>query len=168
MNRTILINNGYISNVKASEKRKNIYKNKYCIVNNSETVGGNNHVVIMPTLSEDVDIFNQLPTFVYENKDAKEFLATLRNALLSVDLSGITLSKLCVSEHTESGVVIDWIYNYFRIFFSFDKEDGNFYGVISSNPEEKSFSNDFRAMNSNQYEVIAQKTINYVIQMIHA
>ena len=41
--------------------------------------------------------------------------------------------------------MLDWIYNYFRVYFSFDTDEGNFYGIISSNPEAGSYSNDFKA-----------------------
>lgn len=48
--------------------------------------------------------------------------------------------------------MLDWIYNYFRVYFSFDTDEGNFYGIISSNPEAGSYSNDFKAMDPKQYQ----------------
>ena len=132
------------------------------------TVGGDVKVVFTPNLSADANIFNELPEYVYENEDAKSFLNCLRNVLLTTDLNGITLSKLCVSEHTNSGLVLDWIYNYFRVYFSFDTDEGNFYGIISSNPEEGSYSNDFKTMDPKQYQTLARAIVDYVVMMIHA
>ena len=42
---------------------------------------------------------------------------------------------------TRSGeLMIDWIYNYFRVFFSFDDKEGDMYGLILNNSETKIYS----------------------------
>ena len=64
--------------------------------------------------------------------------------------------------------MLDWIYNYFRVYFSFDTDEGNFYGIISSNPEEGSYSNDFKAMDPKQYQTLARAIVDYVVMMIRA
>jgi hypothetical protein len=168
MKRKTIVNKGYYFNDFSHNMEKKIFKGTYDLGMSGNTVGGDVKVVFTPNLSADANIFNELPEYVYENEDAKSFLNCLRNVLLTTDLNGITLSKLCVSEHTNSGLVLDWIYNYFRVYFSFDTDEGNFYGIISSNPEEGSYSNDFKTMDPKQYQTLARAIVDYVVMMIHA
>lgn len=162
------INNGHYYDTDLSDTYKMLYKKKYDFVKEEDTSIYSTSKTFSPSLPADVDIFTDLPNYVYKNEDAKEFLNILREALVNSDLDGVTLSKLCVSECTDSGIVLDWIYNYFRIFFSFDAKDGNFYGVISSNPEEGIYSNDFCLMKEKQYTSVAKRLVEYVVRMIHA
>ncbi len=168
MKKKTIFNTGYYFDSVASDKSRNIHISSYSLEIYGDTTGDNIPIRFESGLSADVDIFNELPKYVYDNEDVRNFLSILRNALLTTNLDGTTLSKLRVSEHNSSGLVLDWIYNYFRVYFSFDSEDGNFYGIISSNPEQKSFSNDFRMMNPEQYESLAKSIVDYVITMIHA
>ena len=168
MRKKILVNNGYNINDFSIYKGKNIYPQRYDLSDEGNTVAGKMQVLFEPNLSTDVDIFSELPDCVYENEDAHNFLRSFRKVLLRTKLEGVTLSKLCVSEQSESGLVIDWIFNYFRVYFSFDSEEGNFYGIISSNPEEGSYSNEFRVMDAKQYETLAKVIIDYVIMMIRS
>lgn len=166
--RKILVEQKYSVKDISTDKNRNIYPSKYSTKTNAKTMGENIQGIFMPTLSIDVDIFNELPKYVYDNKDLKNFLNVLRKVLLSTNLEGITLSKLCVSEKTESGIVLDWIFNYFRVYFSFDLKDGNFFGIVSSNPEKGSFFNEFEMIDSKRYEEQAENIVDHVIKMISA
>lgn len=168
MNRKLLIQNGYSVGSSCGDKGKNLYQKKYTLGSDGETIGGDYNIFFTPNLPYDLDVFDELPSYVYDYNDVKIFLNILRNVLLAQNLQDITLSKLYVSEHSASGVVLDWIYNYFRIYFSFDSKEGNFYGIISNNPEEGSFSNDFRKMDSGHYDILAKDIVDYVVKMIHA
>lgn len=168
MNRRLLIQNGYSVGNSFGNKEKNLHQKKYTLGLGGETIGGNFNVFFTPNLPSDLDIFDELPSYVYDYDDAKTFLNILRNVLLAQNLQDVTLSKLYVSEHSDSGVVLDWIYNYFRIYFSFDAKEGNFYGIISNNPEEGSFSNDFRIMDSRYYDILAKDIVDYVVKMLRA
>lgn len=168
MKKKILVKNGYYVNDIPTYNEKNVYSQRYDLNDVEDTVADNMHVLFTPNLSSDVDIFSELPDYVYDNKDACNFLRSLRKTLLAAQLDGITLSKLCVSEHSESGLVLDWIFNYFRVYFSFDSEEGNFYGIIRSNPEEGSYSNEFKVMDPKQYETLTEIIVDDVIMMIHS
>lgn len=172
MSKYISVNNAYYFDNTSHPPKIKI--NKYRLNQNAKITSNNEFNSLCDelqnnfdaTLPNDIDIFSELPEYVYANSDAKKFLIIMRKILLSYNISGITLSKLCISDHSDSGIVIDWIYNYFRVYFSFDSQNGNFYGLISNNPEKKSFFNEFKVMNSNEYETIARTVISFIITMM--
>lgn len=168
MSKNILIRDNYLNNSSSSENKKSILMKKYKISEDEETIGNNFEFSYMTNIPTDIDIFSDLPEYVYENNDARYFLEFMRNAIVTADLEGITLSKLGVSEHSETELVIDWIFNYFRLYFSFDSEDGNYFGSISSNPMDKSFSNELRAIDPQKLPKLTKSIINYVVMMIKA
>ena len=130
-----------------------------------------NHVPsgVKRVLSPEIDIFSELPKFVFANKHAKMFLDEMKRALVNTDrvnLEGVTLSKLIISEHTEMTLVLEWIFNYFRLYFSFDKKEGDFFGVISSDSENGKFHNAFKKMKISDYSKVAEAEVMYAIMMV--
>lgn len=123
-------------------------------------------ISIVSSLDADIDVFDSLPVEIYNNEDVSLFLYALRKVINKEKPKDITLSKLLISEQTPTGVTLDWIYNYFRIYFSFDSVDGDFFGCISHNPEDGSFKNEFKQMQPTQFEDVAQAMLDYVITMI--
>lgn len=121
---------------------------------------------ITSSLDSDLDIFSKLPDFVYDNKDASIFLQALRRAIIKENPKDITLAKMIVTEKTETGFTLEWIYNYFRIYFSFDSEDGDYFGCISHNGEDGSFKNEFKPMRVTEFDDVAEAMLDYVIMMI--
>lgn len=87
---------------------------------------------ITESLNGDLDIFTDLPESVYKEKDVALFLDALRGVIAEENPQNVTLSKLIVTEKTDSGCTLDWIYNYFRLYFSFDKNDGDYFGFMST------------------------------------
>ncbi len=116
-----------------------------------------------PVLDSDIDIFVNLPKDIYSNKHVSGFLNALRVALSISKPKGVTLSKLVVSEKTKQCITLDWIYNYFRLYFSFD-EDGDYYGIISD--VSGAFSNEFRPMKTQEYAEVAKSSLDYVVMKV--
>jgi hypothetical protein len=142
------------------EKRyscKSVYEDTYRILS---------ELNITSSLDSDLDVFTNLPDFVYDNKDASIFLQSLRKAIIKENPKDITLAKMIVTEKTETGFTLEWIYNYFRIYFSFDSEDGNFFGCISHNGEDGYFKNEFKPMKVSEFDDVAEAILDYVIMMI--
>lgn len=119
-------------------------------------------------VSPEIDIFSELPKSTFDNTHARKFLNELKRSLVNVekaDLAGITLSKLLVTENSEMTLVIEWIYNYFRVYFSFDKKEGDYYGEVANNPEEGKFINTFNKMDESDYSNVADEEVSFVIRM---
>lgn len=121
---------------------------------------------ITESLNGDLDIFTDLPESVYKEKDVALFLDALREVIAEENPQNVTLSKLIVTEKTDSGCTLDWIYNYFRLYFSFDKNDGDYFGFMSHDTEKELYKNEFKAMKPQDFKNVAKAMLDYVLVMI--
>ena len=121
---------------------------------------------ITESLNGDLDIFTDLPESVYKEKDVALFLDALRAVIAEENPQNVTLSKLIVTEKTDSGCTLDWIYNYFRLYFSFDKNDGDYFGFMSHDTEKELYKNEFKAMKPQDFKNVAKAMLDYVLVMI--
>lgn len=165
--RSISVKKGYYVGEQDKQNRS-FYVGGYSsqVINTS----GFNHVPfgIKRVLSPEIDIFSALPQFVFDNEHAKMFLDEMKRALINTDradLEGVTLSKLRVTEHTDMTLVLEWIFNYFRLYFSFDKKEGDFFGEVSSDPENGKFHNAFNKMEISDYSKVAEAEVMYAVMM---
>lgn len=167
MSKKIYIEKNKYSTTQQRSPNKNIANYYFVNYNNdSPTYTGDDDISIITNLPSDVNIFSDLPDYVYQNTNALEFLNVLKKKLKDFASENITFSKLRVSEHSETNLVLDWIYNYFRVYYSFDSNDGNYYGIVVNNTEVGSFTNKFALMQSNKYEEIANYILDFVVKMI--
>ena len=96
------------------------------------------------------------------------FLAEMKKAILSWDkeeLRRVTLPKLQVTEFTDATLVIEWIFNYFRLYFSFDKMEGDYYGEVMNDLENGKFHNEFKKMELEDFSKVAEAQVAYAIMM---
>lgn len=73
---------------------------------------------------------------------------------------------MCVGEVSDSEVEIDWIYNYFRVYFSFSDESGSVYGKIYKNQEKGICRNETGILTPSRYKELAEEILNEVVRMI--
>lgn len=124
---------------------------------------------VFQVLSPAIDIFSEIPEQVYKNERANLFLKVLRRHLQEIDVdnaNGLVLSKINVSEDTESRIILEWIFNYFRFYYAFDDYDGDYHGLVINNPNEDSFKNEVVGMKKEEYASFAQRDLQYAIRMI--
>ena len=167
MSRSVIITKGYSTQVNTNSGRS-FYVEGYSHLSNSDTRANRAPENIKRVLSPEIDIFAALPVAIFENERAKSFLNEMRRCLLNWDqdeLRGITLPKLRVTEFTEVTTVIEWIFNYFRLYFSFDKKEGDFYGEVMSDPDNGKFHNEFRKMELEEFPSIAEAEVAYAVMM---
>ena len=60
--------------------------------------------------------------------------------------------------------MIDWIYYYFRAFYSFDDNEGDMYGLIVNNTETRQFVSEFKALNESEYNEVAAKSVSFITE----
>lgn len=152
------------------ENKKNTHKkinyNSFAV--NDDYSYDDNYEKIERILSPEVDIFTEIDAEVYENENVKCFLNELRRCLQEWDkeeLSKVVLPKLIVTEHTPESIVLEWIFSYFRLYFSFDLTEGDYYGEVMGNLESEVFRNEFRKMKREDYPLVAEAEIAYAIMM---
>ena len=123
-----------------------------------------------PALPPELDVFSDLPDSVNENNHASKFLKELKECIINYDRSiigNVSLSKLLETEHTDTVIVIEWIYNYFRVFFGFDKKEGDFFGRVYSDKENGVYSSNVFKMTEDEYRAVAQNNLDYIIEAIN-
>ncbi len=122
------------------------------------------------SLPVELDIFNHLPQLVYGFREAKDFLNDLRAVIvrsyLQSELENLVLSKLTVSEYSDTGVVIDWIFNYFQMYFTFDKKNGSYWGTVMADNEEGEFCNSVIKIRSEKRMEQAQAVLATAVMLI--
>lgn len=153
MSRRFIIRNDYMENEKENSTK------------NEETSSGENSIAYTRKLLSDIDIFSSLPKSVFENKKVDHFMSILKNVIASADLDGVTLPKLHLSEYNEATISIEWIFNYFRVYFSFESDDEDSYGMIENNNENQGFSTCFRKLKPEEYELVAKSILDYIVMM---
>lgn len=168
MSRSIPLENKYYFSEYETQKR-NISNTEYSIPIDNITVDKDSTSNISGVLPYELDIFSELPDFVYDNYHAKKFIMALKNNILIFGhsiLSEISLSKLRVSEHDEDYLLLEWIFNYFRLYFGFDKNDGDFFGEVMNNPENGEFHNDIKKMKIDEYDAVTKANLLYVAALV--
>ena len=117
-------------------------------------------------LNADVDIFSELPARIYNHEHINDFLNAFKNAIAKADIENTTLSKLVISEETDTNITLDWIYNYFRIYFSFDKNQGDHFGFISYDPNNGAFRNFLNVMKPEDFKTVVKTLLKVVVDNI--
>lgn len=117
-------------------------------------------------LPADIDIFSELPSEVFVLPEVGEMLSALKQVLSELPTDGVTLSKLRISEYTAESLVLDWIFNYFRVYFSFDFNGDDSFGMIANNPVEDSFFTSCKRIKESQYSTVASEVIAFVLDKL--
>lgn len=121
-------------------------------------------------LSSDLDIFvNLADERIQSMPRVSKFLNELRLSIAnnSSNLKTIHFNKLSLEESSRPGeLMIDWIYNFFRAFFSFDDNEGDMYGLIVNNTETKVFQSEFEPLKESDYDEVAAKSVRFITENI--
>ena len=120
------------------------------------------------TLCVELDIFDRLPSDIIRSKPrVSRFLDKMRTYIVdnSNYLSELHYNKLSIEQSPNSNeLMVDWIYNYFRVFFSFDDNEGDMYGLIENNPQTKIFRSEFLPFNESIYDEVVAKSVKFVTE----
>ncbi len=118
----------------------------------------------------DLDIFDIITDErVRSRPRVFNFLTKLKQAIQKREdeLKNIHFNKLSLEESEKPDeLMIDWLYNYFRVFFSFDDNQGDMYGLILNNTLKMEFSSEFKPLIEAEYDSIAEKTVQFVLENI--
>ena len=121
-------------------------------------------------LSSDLDIFvNLSDARIQSLPRVSKFLNELRLSIVNnaSNLKTIHFNKLSLEESSRPGeLMIDWIYNYFRAFFSFDDKEGDMYGLIVNNTEKKIFQSEFEPLKESDYDEVTAKSVMFITENI--
>lgn len=167
MSRNIRITKGYII-TNQSQKGRSIYIDGYLREYGDGTISNKNADFIKTVLPPEFDIFSTLPVTRFNNEHVEIFLNEMKKALLAwgkEELDRIVLPKLQLTEFTDVTIVIEWIFNYFRLYFMFDKNEGDYYGEVMNDIQNGNFHNESRKMDVSDFSEIAEAEVDYAVMM---
>lgn len=123
-------------------------------------------------LPMDLDIFDiALDKRIQTKQRAKDFLERLKLYIqqknVMTSLENVHFNKLSIEDQNNEGeLMVDWIYNYFRVFYSFDDKEGDMYGMIVNDTERVIFASEFKQLKETNYDDVAKETVEFVLENI--
>ena len=155
---------------------ENVFKDiQYYSVEDDDLSGTSTGEIIpskqwLSPLPYDLDIFDVVTDQrVLARPRIGKFFMQMKNAIQrkEQELVNIHFNKLSLEESDKTDeVMVDWIYYYFRAFFSFDDTQGDMYGLILNNTQDLEFWSEFKPLIETDYASIAEKTIDFVLENI--
>lgn len=112
------------------------------------------------------NLFSNIDNEILANSKVASFISEFNRAQSSFELGNILFNSFTVSELTNKNITLEWIYNYFRSIISFDKESGDMYGLVLSNPIDRIYRSEFRPLTEGQYYEASIEIIQFVLQNI--
>lgn len=139
------------------------------VISHVYSVNDNNKIEAMVNIEAPLPvekrIFDDIDVHSIKIPRVHEFIQAFTNELRNTETSEITMSKMRLVE-TEDGNELEWIYSYFRIYFSFEADGDDTCGFVENNTESGSFRSSFDKMKQEEYSLIARKSIDFVINLI--
>jgi hypothetical protein len=117
-------------------------------------------------LQEELNIFSSLPHEIFKDERVKDFIENFKQVLEKIDLSEVTFPKLKAFISEDKSTSINWIFNYFRVYFSFEEDsDSDSYGMIEKNPLSKTLEIKSEHMGK-EYSKAVNDTLSFVLERI--
>ena len=135
------------------------------IISHVYSVNDNNKLEAMANIEAPLPvekrIFDDIDVHSIKMPRVHEFIQAFTDQLRNTDTSEVTMNKMRLVE-TEDGNELEWIYSYFRIYFSFEAAGDDTCGFVENNTESGSFRSSFDKMKQEEYSLIARKSIDFV------
>lgn len=139
------------------------------VISHVYSVNDNNKIEAMVNIEAPLPvekrIFDDIDVHSIKIPRVHEFIQAFTDQLRNTDTSEVTMNKMRLVE-TEDGNEMEWIYSYFRIYFSFETNGDDSYGFVENNTESGSFRSSFDKMKQEEYSLIARKSIDFVKNLI--
>lgn len=135
------------------------------VISHVYSVNDNNKIETMVNIEAPLPvekrIFDNIDVHSIKIPRVKQFIQAFTEQLRNTDTSEVSMSKMRLAE-SENGYELEWIYSYFRIYFSFEGKCDDTYGFVENNTESGSFRSSFDKMKEEEYPLIAKKSLDFV------
>lgn len=139
------------------------------IISHVYSVNDNNKLEAMVNIKAPLPvekrIFDSIDVSSIKNPRVLRFIQAFTEQLRNTETSAVTMSKMRLAE-SEDGYDLEWIYSYFRIYFSFESNGDDTYGFVENNTDSGSFQSIFYKMKEEEYDLIVEKVLKFVINHI--
>ena len=129
------------------------------------TSTGDEDLDLSPVLPDELNLFTDIPVEAWKNEHFRLFVNYFNKAILERNTEDISFSKFHLTELTENTVEIEWVYNYFRVYFYFDSRGRAAFGSVERNPESGRLINSSRFFDTSEMKNVIDSQIDYVIMM---
>ena len=134
------------------------------VISHVYSVNDNNKIEAMVNIEAPLPvekrIFDNIDVHSIKIPRVHEFIQAFTDQLRNTDTSEVTMNKMRLVE-SEEGYELEWIYSYFRVYFSFDANGDDTYGFVENNTESGSFQSFFHKMKEKEYPLIAKKCLDF-------
>lgn len=105
-----------------------------------------------------------IPTLPQEAPErAMLFTKAFNHEMLQVDTVGLTFTKFHLSVQDDGSFNMEWIENYFRVYFAFEKDEEDTWGMVVNDTEREDFLSTFHRLRKEEYALAARESIEFVI-----
>lgn len=140
------------------------------IISHVYSVNDNNKLEAMANIEAPLPvekrIFDDIDVHSIKIPRVLRFIQAFTNQLRNTETSEVTMSRMRLAE-SEDGYDLEWIYSYFRVYFSFEANGDDTYGFVENNTESGSFQSVFYKMKEEEYDLIVEKVLKFVINHIN-
>lgn len=146
-----------------------IVNNKYVIEPKKTTQQNNrisylgSYVSLIGQISSEFNIFSNLPEHIYDTPRIRNFLQIFKKKISEISNQTRALTKLNASLDEEGNWSIDWMFRNLRIYFIFNANDVDSYGLLVRKQNGIGISSECDMLTEQNYEQIIDKTINLVV-----
>ena len=140
------------------------------IISHVYSVNDNNKLEAMANIEAPLPvekrIFDDIDVHSIKIPRVLRFIQAFTNQLRNTETSEVTMSRMRLAE-SEDGYDLEWIYSYFRVYFSFEANGDDTYGFVENNTESGSFQSVFYKLKEEEYDLIVEKVLKFVINHIN-
>ena len=94
---------------------------------------------------------------------ARKFAAVFNREFLHVNTDGLTFTKFHLSSLDDGSFNMEWVENYFRVYFAFEKDEDDTWGMVVNDTEREDFLSTFHRLRKEEYALAARESIEFVI-----
>ena len=140
------------------------------IISHVYSVNDNNKLEAMANIEAPLPvekrIFDDIDVHSIKIPRVLRFIQAFTNQLRNTETSEVTMSRMRLVE-SEDGYDLEWIYSYFRVYFSFEANGDDTYGFVENNTESGAFQSVFYKLKEEEYDLIVEKVLKFVINHIN-
>lgn len=107
-------------------------------------------------------VFQDLPDELPQR--VLEFVEVFNRVMKRMDTGEITFSKVLSRRQEDGAIDMEWVENYFRVYFAFEKDEDDSVGFVVSDTEREEFLSFSERLKREDYGRIARKSIEFVIE----
>lgn len=94
---------------------------------------------------------------------AMQFAKVFNQEFQHIETEGLTFTKFHLSSLDDGSFNMEWIENYFRVYFAFEKDENDTWGMVVNDTEHEDFLSTFHRLKKEEFASAARESIEFVI-----